>query len=297
MQQDPEALDLKKALGILRRRAPVIVLCVAVVAAAAYGFSKHETKKYTATASLVFNNNPLSQQIAGLPAGGASNGDLLAQEASNVELVKGGDMAAKTASLLGHGLTEGKVADSVSASGQGESNTVVVSATSTSPTLAAAIANTYTHQFVSEQRSADRQYFKSALALVNKQLAALSPQQRIGPDGVELQDRAQTLSLLSGLNSGNVQVAAEAPVPTSPSSPKTSKDTALGVVLGLLIGLGLAFVLERLDRRIREPKDVEAIYSLPLLGTVPESAALSRAARDRGESERSCRPPRPRCSA
>jgi polysaccharide biosynthesis transport protein len=41
-------------------------------------------------------------------------------------------------------------------------------------------------------------------------------------------------------------------------------------------GLGLAFLLERFDRRIREPRDLEAIYGLPLLGVVPESAALSR---------------------
>jgi hypothetical protein len=48
---------------------------------------------------------------------------------------------------------------------------------------------------------------------------------------------------------------------------------------GLLLGLGLAFLLERFDRRIREPKDLEAIYGLPLLGVVPESAALSRSSR------------------
>jgi capsular exopolysaccharide synthesis family protein len=38
-------------------------------------------------------------------------------------------------------------------------------------------------------------------------------------------------------------------------------------------------LLERLDRRIREPKDLEAVYGLPLLGVVPESTALSRSAK------------------
>ena len=55
-------------------------------------------------------------------------------------------------------------------------------------------------------------------------------------------------------------------------------------MLGLLLGLGLAFLLERLDRRIREPKDLEAIYGLPLLGVVPESSALSRSARGGGDA-------------
>ena len=39
-------------MGFLRRRAPWIVLCLLLVAGVAYGYSKHQTKKYTATASL-----------------------------------------------------------------------------------------------------------------------------------------------------------------------------------------------------------------------------------------------------
>lgn len=275
---EQEALNLEQALRVLRRRVPLIVLCIAVVAGAAYGYSKHQTKKYTATASLSFSSNPLNQQIMGLSAS-SSGGSSLTQQASNLELVRLGDMAAKTALRLGHGLTEEKVGESVSVSAQGESSVVDVSATSTSPVLAAEIANTYVRQFVKEQQNANRQYLRSALANVDRQLAGLSPAQRLGADGLNLQDRAQTLRLLSGLKYGNVQVAQEAVVPASPSSPKTSRNTALGLLLGLLIGLGLAFVLERLDRRIRGPEDLETIYRLPLLGLVPESPALSRSAR------------------
>jgi len=283
VQQDSETLNLEQALRILRRRVPLIVLCVVVVAGAAYGYSKHQTKKYTATASLAFSTNSLSQQIAGLPSGGSSASSVLAQQASNVELVRLGDMAAKTASQLGGGLTADKVAGSLSIAGEGESSVVGVSATATSPPLAAAIANTYTRLFVKEQQSTNKQYFKSALALVHKQLGELSPKQRIGVDGVELQNRAQTLGLLAELNYGNVQIAEEAPPPTSPSSPMTSRNAMLGGLLGLLIGLGLAFVLERLDGRIKGPEHLEEIYHLPMLGVVPDSAALSRSGHDRGK--------------
>ena len=54
--------------------------------------------------------------------------------------------------------------------------------------------------------------------------------------------------------------------------------------------MGVAFLLERFDRRIREPKDLEAIYGLPLLGVVPESAALSRSARSK-QNAREALPP------
>jgi capsular exopolysaccharide synthesis family protein len=280
-----EGLSFVQVLGVLRRRAWLVVLCVVVVGGAAYGFSKHERKQYTASASLVFSNNPLSQQIAGLTP--SNSGNLLAQQASNLELVRLGDMAAKTARLLGHGLTEEQVSKSLSVSGQGESSVVVVSSTWTSPLLAARIANTYTRQFVAEQQRSNRQYFRSALALVDRQLAAIPHQERFSAAAVALQNRAQTLRLLGELQYGNVQVAGEASAPASPSSPKPSRDTLLGAVLGLLLGLGLAFVLERLegDRRIKEPEDLEAVYRLPLLGTVPESAALSRPTRRRGKRE------------
>jgi receptor protein-tyrosine kinase len=54
------------------------------------------------------------------------------------------------------------------------------------------------------------------------------------------------------------------------------RNTVLGGVLGLLIGLGLAFMLERLDRRIKEPEDLERIFGLPLLGMIPDSPAYPR---------------------
>ena len=225
---------------------------------------------YTATAALSFNNDQLAQQIAGLSA--ASSSGLLGQQDSNIETVRLGDTTARTARLLG--LTAAEVSASVSVGGKAESSIVSVSATSTSPVLAARIANAYARQVVKEQQSTSRQFFKSALALVNKQLAELSPAQRFGSDGLDLQNRAHTLGLLAGLDDNNVQVAQEASVPTSPSSPKTKTNTILGAIVGLLLGLSIAFALERFDRRIRDPEELDGIYRLPMLGTVPKSASL-----------------------
>jgi capsular exopolysaccharide synthesis family protein len=275
--QDSEEPNIGRALGLLRRRGVWIVLCFILAAGAAFGYSKHQIKKYTATASVVFNDNQLSQEVAGLPT---SVNNTLQQQASNLELLHLGDMAEKTATILGHGLTEEKVAASLGISGLPESNIAGVSATTTSPELAAEIANTYVRQFVSNQENTTRQYFRSALALVHKQLAALSPQQRVGTDGLDLQDRAQSLELLAGLQPNTVQVAQEASVPTGPSSPKTSRNVLIGAVLGLFLGFGLALLLERIDPRVRDSDEFEAIYRTPLLGVVPQSAALSRFVRD-----------------
>lgn len=273
MPQASDALDLEQVIRILRRRLPLIALCAIVVAAAAFVYSKHEKKTYSATAAVSFSSNPLSQQIAGLQSGSTN---VLVQQASDLQRVRLGDMAAKTARIVGHGLTASQVSEKLSITSQGESNIVGISAEDSSPQIAAALATTYARTFVEEQQQSERRYFQSALALVDKQLAGMTPAQRIGEDGLALQEKAQTLKLLSGLRYGSVELAQSAVVPSGPTSPKTSRNTALGLLLGLVIGLCLAFVLEHLDRRVRGPRDLEDLYELPLLGSVPISRALAK---------------------
>lgn len=271
---EPTSPNVEQLLGLARRRALWVVLCCLLAGGTAYGLSKRQAKQYTATASLVFNNNQQAQQVAGLQAVAVNNQQ--SQQQTNLKLVQRGDMAEKTASKVGRGLTGDEVRQDISVGAEGESNIVDVAATAALPALAAAIANTYADQFVSEQQNSNHAYYASALTLVDKQLAALSPRQRLSPAGLALAGRAQSLGVLAELKNGNVEVVQAASVPRGPSSPKTARNTILGGLLGLLLGLGLAFLLERLDRRIREPKDLEAIYGLPLLGVIPESKALSR---------------------
>ena len=130
MEQDSGGFNVERALGVVRRRGLWIVLCCVVVTGAAYGVSKRQTKKYTATASLVFNNSQLNQQAAGLQALN-SGGSQVPQQQTNVKLVELGDMAEKTAARLGHHLTKEAVREALSVSAQGESNIVDVSATAT----------------------------------------------------------------------------------------------------------------------------------------------------------------------
>jgi Mrp family chromosome partitioning ATPase len=273
-RQPSEGFDVAHAFAALWRRAPLIIACVAIAALAAFALSRAQPKAYQATASLAFSENPLSQQIAGLPTS-ANAVSALEQQASDVELVKLGDMAQRTAQLLGHGLSAQSIARGVSVSGQGESGVVAVTARAGSPMLAAAIANTYTQQFVAEQAGANRRYYASALALVRRELRMLSPAQRVGPDGLGLQDRVQTLTLLSELQYGNVTLAAAAVPPTGAASPRTSRNLLIGALLGLLFAVGVVFVLEQLDARIKRAAELEGIYEAPLLGSVPQSPALA----------------------
>ncbi len=263
MDAEKTNVNLEQILGVLRRHVWLISLCCLVVAGAAFGFSRIQPAKYTATAELIFNGNQQAA-VTGLAAGNSN--DQQAEQNTNVQLVQLGEVAEKTAAALGGGLTKQAVKADVSVGGKGESNLVDVSATSKSPKIAAEIATTYAAQFVSVQQKATHEYYTAALAAIDKQLAQGA--------SIALQERAASLQLLAELPT-NVRVAQVASVPTSPSSPKTSRNTLLGAFLGLLFGVGLAFVIERADPRIQRPTDLEEIYGLSLLGVVPESSALS----------------------
>lgn len=57
--------------------------------------------------------------------------------------------------------------------------------------------------------------------------------------------------------------------PTSPASPRTKVNVALGLLLGLGAGLAWALLRTRLDTTVRSTEDVAAACQTPVLGTVP----------------------------
>src|SRR4029079_18122661 len=97
--------------------------------------------------------------------------------------------------------------------------------------------------------------------------------------GRSLQARSNQLDVMAALQTGDAELVQSAAVPRSPSSPSTKRNGVLGVLLGLLVGVGLAFAAARFDRRIRDPSELEDAYGVPLLGTVPNRrsyAAMGR---------------------
>jgi capsular exopolysaccharide synthesis family protein len=300
--------DLERILTVLRRRAVLIVACALLTAVAAFGFSKRQTKEYTATASIVFDSGQLSQQVAGLQP--VNSSETAVEQSTRVKLLELGPTATQTAEELnrqaaksggsgkgrrkeqkqkrgkqaGKGAQSGKggpevtpeqVKSSVSISPQGESDVVDVSATTTSPKRSARLANAYAHSFVSTQVASNQKYFAGAKKVVERQYQALPGEEKEEPQGLALLNRIQSLAILAKLKTGEAKVLRAASAPTSPSSPKATRNTILGAVLGLLVGLALAFLLERLNRRLREPEEAQEAFGLPVLGTVPESKAIN----------------------
>lgn len=272
----PDGLTLRTTLSILRRRAGIVLACALLVPAVALAVSLAQEKRYTATASLLFRDPALDEKLFGSTFIQQS-GDPAREAATNLRLVSLDVVAARTARALGGRLDTGAVAEAVDVTAEGQSDVASVSATDPSPRFAARIADTFAEQYLAFRRAADRAKIEEALTLVRRQLQRLSPTERTGPRGRSLESRGEELQILASLQTGNAELVQRAREPTAPSSPMTRRNVALGLVLGLLLGVALAFVRERLDRRLRDPQEAERIFSRPLLAVVPESSALAQA--------------------
>ena len=89
-------------------------------------------------------------------------------------------------------------------------------------------------------------------------------------------------SLTSSIKTANVTeqshdvkiwVVEEAELPLVPSSPRKKRNLALGLVLGVFGGVGLAFFLEYLDNTVKRAEELENRFQLTVLGSVEEVRA------------------------
>lgn len=67
----------------------------------------------------------------------------------------------------------------------------------------------------------------------------------------------------------NVQVIDKAQVPKSPISPRPMLNMAIAGVLGLMLGVFIAFLLEFMDNTIKTERDIEKHLGLPVIGSIP----------------------------
>jgi len=80
--------------------------------------------------------------------------------------------------------------------------------------------------------------------------------------------RAKEATVTEGLNITNIVIVDPARVPETPVKPKKVQNILLALIVGLTLGIGLAFFLEYLDNTIKTPDEVEHYLKIPLLGVV-----------------------------
>lgn len=81
--------------------------------------------------------------------------------------------------------------------------------------------------------------------------------------------RLREVDLSGMLKINNIRMLDEAKIPKTPVYPRVKLNIVVGLMLGLLLALGVALVLEMLDTTIKNQDDITRHLGVPLLGIIP----------------------------
>ena len=278
---------LLRALHVLRERWWIIALCALVSFAVAIAYVEHKPNQYTATASLQFTTNSLPSQVAGVGSGQSLDPE--GEKNTNVQLVTTTPVAEMVIKALKLNITPGELLDQVSASDPQNDYIVDVAATDENAKLAAQIANSFAQQYVIYSRQQNEQQLIKGQQLIARRYAQLPPTDTT--DRANLNALSQKLLLLQSVATANAKVANTASTPGSPSSPKRKATAIVALIFGLLLGIGLAFLVNLLNRRVtawRNSRSCTAFERWPAFPNWRAPRARARNARSSSSPSASC---------
>jgi len=76
-------------------------------------------------------------------------------------------------------------------------------------------------------------------------------------------------NITGDIDVSNIRTVEKAVTPTAPVRPDKKRNIMLGLILGLMTGIGLAFLLEYLDQTLHTADDIEKYLDLPVLSVIP----------------------------
>jgi succinoglycan biosynthesis transport protein ExoP len=222
-------MELRAYLEILRERWIAVVATTVVGALLALAYSLSITPVYAASTRLYVSTPANSLSEA-------YQGNLFSQQrvASYAALIMGTNLAQRTIEQNGFDMSAEDLAAKVTAISNPDDVLIQVTVRDTSPAEAAILANALSEEFV----------------LMVTQLEN-PPWQPLFNSYVQ------------------IVVDEHATAPSTPVTPKTGRNIALGAVAGLLLGIAWAALRHQSDTRIRSLRAVEESSDLPVLATIP----------------------------
>ena len=263
-------------LKILWNRKLTIIVSVVVAVAAVLAYSKLASPTYQSTALVQINSTSA--------AGGSSTPFVLPDPVQELNSTQVQLAAAKALGKTSPGLSGTSVSGSVDPT----TGALTVTGSGSTPAAAEAVTTAYSEAYVSAiQNLAQAQIdkYSAALAQINSKIAVLQSQQSTNNPNplvsAQISALTQTSSTLQaaqstiqiGMPYAQIQVAA---TPAASTGMSKSKLGAIGLLAGLLVGCGIAFIREQFDDRVRVSPDIESVIDVPLLGELPEDSEVKK---------------------
>jgi tyrosine-protein kinase len=253
-------------LQALGQHWPFIAASIAITLSAAIVYLTTAERRYEAHADLLVAPVPADDPtFVGLPVMreiGEGRSVLTA-----ARLVETPEVADAVRTRLGVSSRDELLA-AITVAPQEQSNIVTVEASANSPERAAAIANAFAFAVRAERTRVFQAELRDVVARLESRLAKLPPGSRDVGEARALGDRLGALRGLLGSNDPTLQVTSRAVVPTDPSWPRPILSLAVALLLGLVLGVGVAIALELVNPLVLRDEDVLE-EGLPILTRSP----------------------------
>jgi polysaccharide biosynthesis transport protein len=274
-------VTLRDYLRVLRRYRIMIVLITVLGAVAGYVAAARENPVYEATSQVAFQDPTQNLSLVGFGSGTSQSPAQLAEV--NAEVATHSALIAGVKKKIRSDRPVSDLSSSVSTLVSPTSGLLGITAKGPTGPEAAALANGVANALVGSDNQQTRQQFNGVIKALKARIKSLGPTNTSGgkpnPSAGQLSFYEDELARLQTLGAfaKSAQVVKTASAPGSPISPKKVRSTIIGLVVGLLLALIAAFVRDSLDRRIRNPHDMESTFDLPVLGHV-RNQSLGRVA-------------------
>jgi polysaccharide biosynthesis transport protein len=262
--------SLRDYLRVLKRRKWIVLQALVLVPAAAVAFSVRQEAIYEASAEVLLSRQNLAATLTGTDDPNQSlQAERVAQ--TQADLARVPTVAART--LEAAGLTDRTPSDLLDASkvsAKTNSDLLVLSVSDPEPSVAVRLASEYARQFTIYRRELDTAALERARRGIETRISELEEAGDRSSDlYANLVDKEQQLRTMEALQTANAFVVRFAGS-AEQIQPRPVRNGALGLALGLVLGIGLAFLREALDTRVRTAEEVGERLGLPLLARLPK---------------------------
>jgi capsular exopolysaccharide synthesis family protein len=247
-----------------------LVVAIMVVPLAAAFFSLRQPKVYEAGASVLLTRASATSSLPNtidptLQTDPQRDADTQAIVASSP------DIAAAVAKALEDPDAAGDLMDKGSVSPTDGTDVLNFSFPDGDPERAVAIVNEWALQYTIYRAALDTGELDRAMSDIDARITALGTPQSDYQRGVleDLQGKKSALFTRRVLETARARVIDRAGDATQ-IAPTPTRTIGMGLALGVLLGFGLAFLIEALDTRIRSGEEVAEQLGVQLLGRVPE---------------------------
>lgn len=274
MEPDSAPLTLRDYLSPVFAQKWWIVGFVVVMAAAAYAYGAHKPPVYKASTQLYVAQQ--GNAALGVGAGFTSDRTIADQAA----LVTTKEVAAIVATQIGYSGSPQSLAGAVTATPATGEDIVTIGGTASSSAEAAKIANGFARAFIQLSTQQGHGAVVKSLNTLHQQLHQLPPGTSTATERSNIQNQIEQLQVAESSGIGNATQINPATAPASASSQPSWEYAALAAIAALVSSTILAYVLQRLDPRVKSVLHALAIYDRPVLATITDDDEIQSTVKD-----------------